>query len=191
MGKEGGAKHDQSPLSQTMRELEKRNDELGGRLFAVFKGGRNRTLVFPTPVLKNTSDGKISIDSVAEFLFITDDKVGAIRVLRFDPGFANLAAIENLIKARLGKKPGFFTPAGYFRDHSGERLMIGGGFAITSKKAEKLLFSFKERQCPDDDNCRLVDIDDNMVATIIQLNEDRVNNVRKTSQAIESVLKAD
>ncbi len=184
MGKEGGAKHDQGPLSQTIRDLEGRNSrEFGRRLFAVFRSGRKETLVFPTPF-----EGE---NGLSEFLIITDEGCKGIEVRKQDKNFADLETIQNLIMARLGKKPGLFSPAGYARDDQGEMLVIGGKFVITPKRAEKFIRSFEADRWMHNDTCRLVDIDDDTVQKIIQLNQDRANKARETSQAIESALKAD
>lgn len=90
MPKEIGEKHDQGPLSQTIRDLEKRNhDEFGDRLFSTFQAGRKKTLVFPTPLSRKTT-----IVGVDEFLVISVDGPKAIQVDKGNTGFANEEAIK-------------------------------------------------------------------------------------------------
>lgn len=90
---------------------------------------------------------------------------------------------------RLGRKPGFFSPAGYGRNSSGENLRIGGEFVITPERAELFFNSaFGNNMDVYDHRCRLVEIHDNRIKEILQANIDRVNKVRKTSQEVSGVL---
>ena len=185
MGKEDGKRHDQGLLAQTIQDLEKRNhDEFGNRLFSKFKANGKETLVFPTPLSR-----KIGDKDVDEFLVISIDESKAIQVDNRYTTFANTETIGNLIMGRLGREPGFFSPAGYQRDSAGETLRIGGKFVITPKRAE-LFFSaaFGNSANVDDNGCRLVEIDDDRIKKILQVNIDRVNKVRTTSKKVTSVL---
>lgn len=189
MGKEMGKAQDQGPFAQTILDLEAKNREFNGMLFATFKTGREKTLIFPTPssrIIGNIDiDGSLTI--VDEFLVITLDGPKAIQVSTENSGFARAEVIENLINKRLGKKPGFFSGTGYVRDWDGGTVNIarglGGGLFISKDKTTRFY-----RDVRHDYNCRLVEIDKDRVEKLLQANIERAQRIKASSRKVSEVL---
>ncbi len=190
MGVELGRKHDQGPLSQTIRDLDEKNGKFNGMLFSTLRSGRQKVRIFPTPlsrIIDNRDvDGFKAI--VFEFLVVTVDGYKAIQADTGGKGFASAETIGNLIKERLGKKPTIFSNKGYLRGWECGTVNIGGGLRGTFFIAQDRATRFSS-DAPYDFNCRLVEIDKNRVEQILQANIERVRKLQTTSQRISGVLK--
>ncbi len=182
MTKEAGQEHNQGPLSQMMLDLKAKNREFGDQLYSRFKSGREETFIFPTSLSVITGD-----KAVDEFLVITLDGYKAIQIDTGSMGFANTKTIGDLIRGRLGKKPGFFSAPGYLKDLDDGTLSIGrelGRLFIGQVGTTKLHSDYQY-----DHNCRLVEIDELRVEEILKLNIERVRKIQATASRVRGVLR--
>lgn len=180
MGIEDGRKGEQGPLFQATQDLETKNQEFHGMLFAKFGSNRGKALVFPTPLVYS-SDGVINC---SQFLVVTSIGYKAIDVSEKRGDKSSVNKVKNLIEARLGKKPGFFSGVGYRSGSDGSSLHLGGS-SIIGQSETTTFYS----DVPHDVNVKLVDIDGDRVEEILKKNIERVQKMQETSQKVSGVLK--
>lgn len=179
MGKEVDRKGEQGTLSNVFKDLEAKNQELGGRLCATIGSGRHKVLVFPVPLLRQDGDKEVK-----EFLAVTVNGDRVIQVWKKTEGIFNDArSIGDMIEGKLGKKPGFFRGRGYFMGINGEFIHIINGFSVDRTKASIVYDSLDV----DDPAYRLVDVDKDRVEHLLQTNIEIVSR-EKASQALRVAL---
>lgn len=204
MKKEVGQKQDQRLLSQTMRELEVKNAEYGGMLFATFGEGDSRFFVFPTPATiqregipvgrSGHEEEILSTETTELFLVIAGDGFMAIQV-----DYSNYCSIitnrhrtigedgfsiARIVEDQIGRKDGFFNSSGYKNGN----LKIADRLNITSDGTSYLGRRRIFGELDSNTRCRLVYLDEAKVEKILDENLKRVEAERATSQKVSQAL---
>ena len=167
-----------NPMEQRIQQLEARNIEMGGILFATFGKDSGKALVFPTPGIrvirrKDEDFGGLEREQVKEFAVVTLNGLWAIQA-DADHNTYSWAGepgnISSLIESRMGKKSaGGIGHNGF----EGVSLKLGGwaGIYITEAGTRKLSGN-------DDRGCRLAKIPPGVADAIIGANIERVEKIQ-------------
>jgi len=184
MGKESKERRQFNPMDQAKQQLEAKNVEVGGRLFATFGKGKSKVLIFPTP--HTIQEGGVPIAD--ELLVVTNDSYRAIHFDRGQEGIS-VKSISDIVEGSLGSKYGFFSRRAGYAD--GE-LILDGSLYISSKRAS----DFRHTDLFSDEgprkvykNCGLIKVDRTRVEEILNANLERVESTRVTSQRVSNVLR--
>lgn len=194
MGKEAGQKHDQGPLSQTMRELEAKNAKVGGTLFSTVGKGEKKAFLFPTYVTRQEGE-----ETVNEFLVVTPTRVKAIQVSNF--------VIDNIPQWMKGKGIARFFTSPSAMSQSIIEAKDGRGYNVKGKDGERLKFMvgdlelrigaltsrrtgdwLNELEAESYRNCRLVNPNEEQVKEMLAANMERVKATQAAAQKVNAML---
>lgn len=186
MSKEAGQRHDQGPLSQTMRELETKNVEVGGILFSTVGREDERAFLFPTYITRQEGEATFN-----EFLVVTSTGMRSIQIFPVRPSFdydvfhAPLDA--NYVSQSIIEADG----AGGFKvkGERGERLEFRRGRVdlkvYVDKAGRKLGWGSVEYY---EGNCKLGNPNEGQVEEMLTANMERVKSTRRISQKVSDSL---
>lgn len=177
MGREADTSHEQWPLSQTMRELEVRNAEVGGILFSTVGKGNERAFLFPTYVTRQ--EGNVTVN---EFLVVTLARMKTIQVHSVGSGISAEDISRSIIRAE---------------DAGGYKVKWGSGDILDFQTNEqrfrvgeyktRLGVAFFENS-GEVWNCKLVDINEAQIKEMLVANIKRVEATRSITQEVSVVL---
>lgn len=168
-------------MQKTILALEARNAVMDGKLFTVFGRGKNKALIFPTPLIVRENGEPIA----DELLLVTNDDVLAIHFDRRKTGIG-VESVSTIVEENLGKRYGLLSASAGYTD---KQLRLVGSLLISR---EGTLDCRGIDPCFDSGktyaNCRLVKVDTARVEEILTANIKRVEDEWATSQKVNKVL---
>ena len=197
MNKETGESR-QPTIKEAIRELEKRNSKMGNMLFASVGKGKEKSLIFPTPI--NDENARKE-----EFLVATNSGWKTIAIYKNQEGNNNIKEkyIYQEIQEYLGKKYSPFWSSIWSKEMGyidGRLVLDDGHLGINTSNAkhstwwkEYRLGGLESRWASKSEsyyNCRLEDADPDKVEKILKVNVERVKAAGASSQKARNIFRA-